>query len=185
MHISFSDVIKWGRPCGTEFSKCIDKIDHNFLNKYSVFNCHRIINISMCHKKHTYQYTLTAICNRGRFSLQSLTHRPTYRSIDLPALTAGPLGICNNSLNVIPPLTNDSTTPIDQHWCPSWSVLHSRPSYDAACTQPTLRPTSVNFLIPKVKSHNIYYTQVNSKFYITFGNFQSRIGVKSAIIIVL
>jgi hypothetical protein len=42
MQISFSDVIKSGRLCSTEFSKSIDKTDHNVLTagnvllKYSV-----------------------------------------------------------------------------------------------------------------------------------------------------
>jgi hypothetical protein len=27
MQIFFSDVIKWGRPCSTELSKCIDKTE--------------------------------------------------------------------------------------------------------------------------------------------------------------
>jgi hypothetical protein len=39
MQISFSDVIKWGRLCstGTEFRKCIDKTDHNYLTAGNVF----------------------------------------------------------------------------------------------------------------------------------------------------
>jgi hypothetical protein len=47
MQISFSDVIKWGKLCSTEFSKCIDKTDHNFLTAGNFFMKYTVLIVTV------------------------------------------------------------------------------------------------------------------------------------------